>query len=77
MIFVSSVSIFLVGSCLSRVTASGNSTEIPVTVTPVDGSHLSFDYKQSVNIKDYSQLEKVLVDIWVSTIRKIVHTLIY
>ena len=58
------VSIFLVGSCLSRVTAyEPDLTGIPVTVTPVDGTHLSFEYKQSVNIKDYSQLEKVLIDI--------------
>ena len=73
MIFVSLVSIFLGGICLSRVTASGNITEIPVRVTPVDGTHLSFDYKQSVNIKDYSQLENVLIDFKVSVIRKISH----
>ena len=74
MIFVSLVSIFLGGICLSRVTASGNITEIPVRVTPVDGTHLSFDYKQSVNIENYSQLKKILIDIYVSTIRKISHT---
>ena len=75
MISVSFVSIFLVGSCLSRVTASEpDVTGTPVRVTPVDGTHLSFDYKQSVNIKDYSQLENVIIDIAVSTIRKISHT---
>ena len=67
MISLSLVSIFLVGSCLTRVTAyESGLTGIPLTVTPVDGTHLSFDYKKSVNIKDYSQLEKVLIDIKVS-----------
>ena len=67
--------LFLVGSFLTRVTASESGlTGTPVRVTPVDGTHLSFDYKQSVNIEDYSQLEKVIIDIDVSIIRKISHT---
>ena len=75
MISLALVSIFLVGSCLTRVTASEpDLTGTPVRVTPVDRTHLSFDYKQSVNIPDYSQLKKVLIDIKVSKIRKISHT---
>ena len=73
MISLSLVSIFLLGSSLTRVTAEGL-TGTSVRVTPVDGTHLSFDYKQSVNIEDYSQLEKVIIDIDVSIIRKIPNT---
>ena len=66
------LSIFLVGSCLTRVTASGSGlTGTPVTVTPFNRTHLSIDYKKSASLKDYSQLAKVFIDIKVSLIKKI------
>ena len=71
MISLPLLSIFLVGSCLTRVIASGSGlTGTPVTVTPFNATHLSIDYKQSV---DYSQVSKVLCDIQVGAVRKIFH----
>ena len=62
------LAIFLVANCLASVTASGSPdfySGTPVTVTPVDGRHLSLDYQKSVNI-DYNQVKDVMIRINVS-----------
>ena len=75
MISLSLVSIFLLASCLTRVTAyESGLTGIPLTVTPVDGTHLKLDYQKSVNT-DYKQVKDVTIHIDVSTYnQKISHT---
>lgn len=72
MISLSLVSIFLVGGCLTRATASEPAlTGTPVIVTPVDG-HLLLDFHKSVII-DFTQVKYVLIDIEgdIETIREI------
>ena len=56
------VSILLLAECLAKVTA--------VTVTPVDGTHISLDYQNSVN---YNEVNYITIDIDVSILKKISH----
>ena len=63
MIRLSFVSIFLAANCLSRVTACNSKAGI--TVTPVDGTHLSIDYHM-LNITDYTIVKDVEIKIDVS-----------
>ena len=70
MISLPLLSILLLENCLTTVTAAGSEgfdTGTPVTVTPVNGTHLSLDYQESVNIDDYDQVKDVLISIDVSS----------
>ena len=67
MISLSSVLIFLVANCLTRATATDDFlTGKPVTVTPLNGTHLSLDYKDAVKIDNYKKVKWVVLDIDVS-----------
>ena len=71
MISLPIVSILLVSNCLATVTAVGSEgfkTGTEVSVTPFNGTHLSIDYKKSVNIEDYSQVKHVWIKFDVSII---------
>ena len=76
MISLPLVAIFLVAKCLTTVTAGGSDgfsvTDIAVTVTPVNWTHLSFDYQESVKIEDYNKVQYASIKFNVSIIIQII-----